>query len=474
MVDHHALVEADVEVDPQAGVARGLGEALDEPGRPVVGREIRYAGRQSGAPPQRGGLGEHGAEPLGPAQGRVQGGESPEALSGDDGSGRVGRQGPVSGRPGQHLVGEEREERVAGGEVLPARAQVDRVGGEDDRRGHGAVGDEGVQGVLEGERAEPHVAVAQDDHGTVGPRALWGQIRPEPALGAERARGQAVPLQAAARYARAPIGPGLRGRAGKGEEGAVRKAPPRLDPVGVEGVLGGVRRQGAQPELLGLGGRGDVSGREVGGDAVGAAVVGAQPVGAVPDVRAGQSREEGVGEAVAVGEAVGQEQDLPGRAVAAPQEGDGAEPGLAVDLLDERGAATPVDVPPERVQEGGQFGFTGGGHAGGEGLERGARARRGEEVGARLGPARRAGLGELPLAYAMFIASTDVIAYVTTPPRAVPVPQTALVPHAPPPSGPHGPCGLRRRAASGSRSGAHRHHPFRSRPPRPQRQLSLA
>ncbi len=238
-------------------------------------------------------------------------------------------------------------------------------------RGRRAAGvtvvDQGVQRVLESEPPEPHVAVAEHEHrqrtaATVGivVRTLRREVRPDLALLAEGVAGDGVPLDRpppdAVPAARPGLGRGLR----QGEHRALHRPPAHRQAAGVERVGHPVRHQRGQPPLepYGIGGHGARG--DVGHQPVGPAVVGAQPVAEVPDVGAREVVEERVGRPVAVADAGRHQQDLAGRAVAAPEEGDGSVPGGVVERFDERGAGA-GGLVPERLGQGG----TGGGVPGG-------------------------------------------------------------------------------------------------------------
>ncbi len=80
-------------------------------------------------------------------------------------------------------------------------------------------------------------------------------------------------------------------------------------------------------------------------------MVGAQPIAEVPDVGAREVMEERVGRPVAVADTGRHQEDLTGRPVAAPEEGDGAMAGGVVERFDERGAGAGHPVP-ERLGQG--------------------------------------------------------------------------------------------------------------------------
>lgn len=67
-------------------------------------------------------------------------------------------------------------------------------------------------------------------------------------------------------------------------------------------------------------------------------MVGPQAMGQIPDLGAGQGGEAGAGEVVGIGEPVGEQQNLAGGPVAAPEEGHRPVVGIVVERLDERSA----------------------------------------------------------------------------------------------------------------------------------------
>ncbi|ALU94464.1 hypothetical protein WQO_14590 [Streptomyces globisporus C-1027] len=87
--------------------------------------------------------------------------------------------------------------------------------------------------------------------------------------------------------------------------------------------------------------------------------------------------EEAVGRPVAVADAGRHQEDLAGRAVAAPEEGDGAVAGGVVERFDERGAGAGGLVPERLGQGGAGDGIPGGFELPGEPGEPGAGGRAG-------------------------------------------------------------------------------------------------